>query len=170
MSANRGKYAEAKVRIILKEIEEENLRFTFNRIQDAHAARGVFASQAGDFEWFFDTGKIAGLPVDGGGSIAVPFTLNGVLEVKETEHAFRLAHKNFSADKVARMRKRQLAGSQPLVLICHRVYGGDTPTVWRPVEFDYFLQREGGSWDLSDWPTYTQKELPALLRQLLLNP
>lgn len=168
MSANRGKYAEGKIRDILKEMEEEQLRFTFNRIQDAHAAGRIFASQAGDFEWFFDTGRIAALPEESG-KRAVPYTRNGLIEVKETEHAFRLAHKNFSSDKVARMRKRQLAGSECLIVVCHRVYGSGEQPLWRFVDFDYFLQREGGSWELTDYPTYTNKELGPMLRQVLLE-
>ena len=167
---NLGKYAEAKIRGILKEIEEEQLRFTFNRIQDAHSARGVFASQAGDFEWFYDTGKLAGVIENGGpGKKAVAYTRNGVIEVKEVEHAYRLPHKNFGPEKVARMRKRQLGGSEPLVIVCHHIYGSDTKPLWRFVEFDVFLQREGGSWDLTDWPVYTNKELGAALREVLLS-
>lgn len=168
MSANRGRYAEGKIQGILKEMEGEHLRFTFNRILDAHAAGHVFSSQPGDYQWFYDTVRIAALPGEKG-KTAVSYTRNGVIEVKETEHAFRLAHKNFSSDKVARMRKRQLAGSECLVVVCHRVYGSGEQPLWRFVEFDYFLQREGGSWDLTDYPTFSNKELGPMFRQVLLE-
>ena len=48
--ANRGKYAEGKVRDYLKELDSAHVKFTFNRNLDAHAAGGRFQSQAGDFQ------------------------------------------------------------------------------------------------------------------------
>lgn len=135
-SANRGKVAEAKVRDYLKELEAQSVYFTFNRIGDAGAARGAFVAQAGDFQ-AFGWGK------------------NWIIEVKETQHAYRLPHGNFGPEQVGKMRKRELAGSVPVVLIYHR-----NEKVWRCPSFSTFLSREGGSWDLRD---VKAQPLPELL-------
>lgn len=125
-AAKRGKVAEAKVRDYLKALEAQTIQFTFNRIGDAGAARGAFASQAGDFQAF------------GWGR-------NWIIEVKETQHAYRLPHGNFGVEQVVKLRKRELAGSLPLVLIYHR-----NEKLWRCPAFSTFLHREGGSWDLRE--------------------
>lgn len=76
-------------------------------------------------------------------------TRNGLIEVKEVEHTHLLPYKNYSVDQVGRMRVRELAGSEPLVLVCHRT---DKGTLWRAPDFDKFLLRDPtrGSWDLSE--------------------
>lgn len=144
MSANRGKYSEGKVREFLKKWADTHLHFCFNRILDAHSARGAMANpQPGDFQWFMQLEPVVG--------DAFPRTRNGLIEVKEVEHAYRLPHKNFSVDQVGRMRVRQLAGSEPLVLVCFRPEGGETR--WLAPEFEMFMQRDGGSWDFRGMPT-----------------
>lgn len=158
MSAGRGKYAEGKVRDFLKQWAADHLHFCFNRILDAHSAKGAMANpQPGDFQWFMRTDLACACYsaptrdkdlVDTAISDPV-YTRNGLIEVKEVEHAFRLPHKNFSPDQVGRMRIRQLAGSEPLVLICHRP--PERPVVWRAPEFEFFQQREGGGWDLREF-------------------
>lgn len=123
-AAKRGKVAEGKVRDYLKALEALSVHFTFNRIGDAGAAGGAFAAQAGDFQ-AFGWGK------------------NWLIEVKETQHAYRIPHGNFGPEQVAKMRKRELAGSVPVVLIYHR-----NEKLWRCPHLELFLYREGGSWDL----------------------
>lgn len=138
-TSNRGKWAEGVVRDCLKAIEEATLRFTFNRIPDAHAAAGRFPAQAGDFQWFYAPGS---------GS---EYSRNGVIEVKEVDHEYRLPHKNFDADAVGRMRKRQLAGCETLVLVAFKTAGlRGNKIPWRAFDLDYFTTREGGSWDMRD--------------------
>lgn len=66
-----------------------------------------------------------------------------LLEVKEIEHEYRLPHKNFEKDQVARMRRFKFAGAKTYVLIYH-----STLDKWRCSELDFFEAREGGSWDL----------------------
>ena len=126
--ANRGKVAEGKVREALKKLEAEYVEFTFNRILDAHSAGGKLSAQPGDFQAF------------GWGR-------NWLLEVKEVAHDYRLGHNNFPLASVARMRKRQAAGSECLVLLYH-----STTKCWRFPRFDLFLHRDGGSWDFRGTP------------------
>lgn len=147
-ASNRGRYAEGKVREFLKAWAEAHANFCFNRILDAHSALGAMANpQPGDFQWF----KL----VDGAeiwlDERMHPFTRNGLIEVKEVNHANRLPYKNFAPDQVGRMRIRQMAGSEPLVLVCHRTSSGN---YWRAPDFDFWLERDAtkpsGSWDLTD--------------------
>jgi hypothetical protein len=147
--ADQGKSAEKKVRDYLDLLDKAHVAFTFNRNQDAHAAGGRFVPVAGDFQAF-------GLYLRKAASVGVSESLpacsrNFILEVKEVQHDFRLPYKNYSADKVARVQKRVLAGAEPLVLI--RFMPRDE---WRAVPFEVFRNRNeatpSGSWDLSAYP------------------
>lgn len=141
--ANRGKYAEGKIKDYLKLLEASHMSFTYNRVQDAHAAGGRFTPQAGDFQAFSLIESAA--PIDG----AYPKSRNFLIEVKELKHDFRLPHASYSADKVARVQKRVLAGSEAIVMLYH-----STTKLWRAVPFAVFTDRStGGSWDLRAYPT-----------------
>lgn len=118
----RGKYAEGKVRLWMKTRSDADASFDFYRFPDARA--GSFQVVPADFE-----------AVHRG----VPF----LIEVKEVEHDFRLPQKNFSEDKVARMRKRQMAGAECWVIVYHR-----TTKRWRVVPLVAFIERKP-SWDLT---------------------
>lgn len=141
-TANRGKYAEGKVREHLKALEAAHANFTFERVYDAHAAGGRAQPQPGDFRAFYQ-------PRNGweaqGGEGQTPASRNWLIEVKEVKHDYRLPHANFSPDKVARMHKGALSGREPIVLVYHT-----EAKIWRNVPFAVFLKREGGSWDLRD--------------------
>ena len=76
-----------------------------------------------------------------------------LIEVKEVNHYFRLPHKNFSPDQVARMRNWQAAGASALVLIYF-----EPLKLWRILDVRNFLVRTGGSWDLSGAITLTEKD------------
>jgi len=174
MSANRGKYAEDRVKEFLEAWKQKHSGFTYNRILDAHSSKGMMTNpQPGDFQWFSMMGYTLALrrrAKPGESIIAdtaaaksqplteawvneeVPYTRNGLIEVKEVEHAFRLPYQNFGADQVGRMRIRAMAGSEPLVLTCHREKGS-RGAVWRAVPLEVFEKRDGpkfGSWDLSN--------------------
>ena len=131
-AANRGKKAEGVVKKLLNGFEEKVLGFVGIRQPDAHAAGGRFTPQPGDFACFRKIGEVS---------------RNWLLEVKEVGHSYRLPHGNFTPEAVARMQKRQLAGSECLMLIFHTKDG-----VWRAPPFDLFRTRQGGSWDLRDFP------------------
>lgn len=144
--ANQGKSAEQQVRKYL-ELLDKHPAFTFNRNQDAHSAGGRFVAVAGDFQWF---GQYEHLLRDEYNSPTY-HSRNGIVEVKEVKHDFRLPYKNYSPDKVARVQKRVLAGTEALVLI--RFMPLDQ---WRAVPLAVFRQRDeakpSGSWDLSQYP------------------
>ena len=86
--------------------------------------------------------------------------LNYVIEVKEIEmfkapeRAHRLDYKSMSVDSVARMRRRELAGSIIIILLCHRLTTRNC--VWRSPSFSFFKTREAktpsGSWVVQDFP------------------
>jgi hypothetical protein len=155
--AERGKFSEAEVKKVLDDISKNYLRFAAHRVMDARSAGGKFGAQAGDFFWSYksDTG-----------------TPHGLIEVKEVSHTHLLPYKNLTPESYARMHKRQLAGSQVLVLVAHRceevvVLKGrsvgmsvalspaksSSATVWRALPLSAFADRSvGGSWDLSYSP------------------
>jgi penicillin-binding protein-related factor A (putative recombinase) len=132
---NRGKWAEARVKAFLK--KRESTTFTHHRFPDARA--GSMVTAPADF-MFMSAGVMT------------------LLEVKEVQHDFRLPHKNFSTDQVARMRAWKAAGARALVLIHHSTSG-----FWRLLDIDRFVEREGGSWDLSNSQTYSEREALCLL-------
>lgn len=155
----RGKWAETEVRKVLQGMSDADLHFCFNRTLDARSAGGRFPAQAGDFQSF----KLYRQGLANLGD----YSTNGLIEVKEVEHAFRLPFKNLDEDSYARMHKRELAGSRVLVLIAHR-WPDTKPSavVWRALPLSYFADRSKvkgvGSWDLSAVPV-------ADYRQAILN-
>lgn len=145
-AALRGKVAEGEVRKILKAIESKNMTFTFNKNPDAHAAGGRAQPVAGDFQAF----AVLKLPGETPARDIV-LSRNFIIEVKEVKHAFRLPHANYSEDKVSRVQKRVLAGTEAMVAVMHKD-ANERPTGWRLVPQAVFTTRTGGSWDLSDHP------------------
>lgn len=130
-TANRGKVAEAKLQKALQDYDGKHADFDWGRVYDAHSAGGKFACQTGDFMWFHRNA-------------------NGVIELKEVAHDYRLPTKNFNPGQIARMRKRMLAGAAASVVVYHSTTGK-----WRLVGLQYFLDRlEDKSWDLRDYPEY----------------
>lgn len=121
--ASRGKSAEATVSAVLSEIARQK-RFAFDRLADARA--GSRTAAIADFLCTLD-GKMI------------------FIEVKEVEHAYRLPHKNFDKDQVARMRRFKMAGATAIVVVHFK-----TIKLWRGADIDYFRERIGGSWDMRD--------------------
>ena len=139
-AATRGRKAEARVFEWLT-LKSALASFDFTRVADAKA--GSMKAAMADFE-ALDAGKAH------------------LVEVKEVEHKERLAFKNFSPDKVARVRKRQLAGAKCSVIICFTPLdvsgrGWRDALAWRVMPVDYFLNKpEGaGSWVLSEFSLQT---------------
>ena len=125
----RGKYAEGKVRDMLK-LYANYSSFTFMRLPDARA--GSLQPTLCDF-------------------IAMHLQRLHLIEVKEVEkHSFRLSHNNFSPDKVGRCRAWNMAGAEAHVLVYFV-----PEKAWRLRPLDYFMNRTGGSWDMSDVPLIT---------------
>jgi hypothetical protein len=128
--ANRGKGTEASVKEYLEAVDRRLAAFDWHRNYDAHTAGGRFPRQTGDFQFYMPG-------------------LHGVIEAKEVKHDFRLPHGNFTVESVAKCRKRVLAGGSVIVLVHHTTTG-----LWRVDGLERFRTREGGSWDLSELPTY----------------
>jgi hypothetical protein len=118
-SKSRGKVAEGKVAAALKNAPE----CVAKRIPDAKA--GSFVAVAGDFSVKYE-GKAY------------------LLEVKQTDHAFRLPHGNVSLRQIALMRKSMMVGVICWVLVYHA-----SLDAWRLVDVEFLRTRIGGSWDLS---------------------
>lgn len=94
-AANRGKYAEGKVKAELKKLETANC--THHRFPDAHS--GSFVTAPADF-LILQNGRLR-------------------LLVKQVEHGERLPYGNFSPEQVNRMHMWRHAGADTWVLVYH---------------------------------------------------
>jgi hypothetical protein len=136
----RGKWAEKQVRDWMARRSEADANFAFLRYPDARA--GSAQPAPSDFEAMHDT-------------------CNFKIEVKEvkitTATSRRLPAANYAADKVARMRKWQLAGAACWVVVCHLVEGRGGVKEWRLVPVSHFYDR-APSWDLLGYPAFPKVE------------
>ena len=126
----RGKKSEKIVEELFKKWNNK-ASFTHHRFPDARSARGAIKSQPGDM-LFFCSGR------------------GGVVEVKETQHLFRIAK-----DKIPQLptlHKFELAGALCVILVHHSV-----AHTWRAVPAKE-LPNGVSSWDLSGWPEYPDAE------------
>ena len=137
-AANRGKYAEGKVKAELKKLEAANC--THHRFPDAHS--GSFVTAPADF-LILQNGRLR------------------LLEVKQVEHGERLAYGNFSPEQVNRMFMWHHAGADTWVLVYHVPH-----KAWRLIPADWFRNRplktvtdkSIGSWVLTEFPLLTLTE------------
>lgn len=137
--ADRGKKAEEAVQKALT-CWESNLmaqgraRCDWARLMDTKAAGRIVKAAPADFEWFFSGAHVR----------------HGLIEVKQTEHTYRLERDKLP--QLARLRRRAAAGGHCLVVIMHSETGA-----WRCVDTDWLMQpNDKGSWDLRgvpEWPT-----------------
>lgn len=118
----RGKWAEDQFKKWAKAQSESKIAFAHYRFPDARAGSKSYVPS--DF-----------MVVENGKPIFI--------EIKEVDHEYRLPVKNFSADKVARMRKFTLAGATGWVM----VYFVQVKA-WRIETVEFFLSPEGASWDM----------------------
>lgn len=131
--ASRGKYAEGKVHDWLKKIDANVHEWDFERVSDARSAGGRGAKKvAGDFQIFAPG-------------------LHAVVEVKEIKHDFRVPAANIT--QLPKARKRMLAGGRYWIVVYHT-----TTKLWRRICASELEIIRGGSWDLSEIPTYTSIE------------
>ncbi|WP_152681303.1 hypothetical protein [Oligella urethralis] len=114
----------------LQSLSERVAEFDYERLPDARSAMGRFKSMVGDFAWFYP-GR------------------HGVIEVKETQHDYRLAKDKLP--QLARLKKRVLAGGTCLILVYH-----STANVWRCLDAAKLPLIERGSWDLREMPTFSK--------------
>ena len=140
--ANRGKVTEGRFKDYSTERSDREAGYVFHRYPDAHS--GSMVSAPSDFEVLYNGRHF-------------------LMEVKEVAHVCRLPHKNYSADKVARARKFQLAGSTVWVLVFFAPLGVSgrgwrEAKAYRLAPIDWFLTKTGGSWDMSEFPLMTFSE------------
>ena len=127
--ADRGKQAEDAVSEALARWAQDRPDREFTRLLDTRAAGRVVKSAAADYE-FFTVGQ------------------HGLIEVKQTEHEYRL--ERAKVPQLPRMRKRELAGGLCLVLIYH-----STLDLWRVAHVrDLMTFGDKGSWNLTGHLTY----------------
>ena len=137
-AANRGKYAEGKVKAELRKLEAANC--AHHRFPDLHS--GSRAPAPADF-LILQNGRLR------------------LLEVKQVEHGERLAYGNFSPEQVNRMFMWHLAGADTWVLVYHVPH-----KAWRLIPADWFRNRplktvtdkSIGSWVLTEFPLLTLTE------------
>lgn len=107
---NNGKAAESAVQSALKSI---NLScFDWQRFYDSTSARGIFMAQVGDFGFF--------LP-----------GVHGIIEVKSTQHAYRLNKSAFSDGQRIKLAKRAQAGGKVWAVVWHH-----QENIWRAIPYD----------------------------------
>lgn len=127
--ADRGAVAEKAVQETLTNWAQRPWR-EFSRLVDSKAAGRTIKAAAADFEFYID-GRF------------------GLIEVKETKHAYRLEKKRIT--QMARLRKRANCGGVCLVLVYH-----STERFWRCLDMPYMLGSldTAGSWDMRDLPKW----------------
>jgi hypothetical protein len=123
-TADRGKAAEADVQKFLDACSAADAQFDYLRLPDARSAMGRMKAMPADFEFFTPT-------------------CHGLLEVKETEHDFRLSRSKVT--QLPMMKKRTLAGGRCFVVVFHSGIGK-----WRRVDVAH-LDPGASSWDLSGY-------------------
>ena len=138
--ADRGAVAEKAAQKFLTDWAQHPGR-EFQRMVDSKAAGRIIKAAAADFEFYCRVGS-------------EERPCFGLIEVKETRHAFRLERKRIT--QMARLRKRANCGGICLVLIYH-----STENLWRCLNITTLLADNGegaGSWDLSKVPTFNSVE------------
>lgn len=127
--ADRGKAAEKAVQEYLERWEKAAAGREFNRLVDSKAAGRIIKAAAADFEWFCSN---------------CCEDLHGLIEVKETQHEYRLSRDKLP--QLPRLRKRANAGGTCFVLVNHSTLGK-----WRLAPVKYLTSTgDKGSWNLSD--------------------
>ena len=128
--SNTGKKAEKLVEAVLKKWNGRS-GFAYFRLPDSRAARNFLTAQPGDFAYY--CGPRA-----------------GILEVKSTQHPYRLAKDKIS--QLPTLKKLSAAGAANLVLVQHT-----TENVWR-ILYPGGLDSSVPSWDLRAVETYPDAE------------
>lgn len=127
--ANRGKKSEDAMSKFLSAWALTHPNREANRLTDSKAAGRIIKAAAADFEYFCKAG-------------------HGLIEVKETEHEYRLARDK--VPQLARLRKRTHCGGVCFVAVFH-----STLRKWRIVDATYLAATgDKGSWNLGDVAAY----------------
>lgn len=134
--ANRGAFAEKKVKECLEDWEAGDTCREFSRLTDTKAAGRIIKAADADFAYYANLDR----PEDN--------ICHGLIEVKETEHEYRLSRDKVS--QLPRLRKREKCGGTSVVLVYH-----STLKVWRALSVGYLANfGDKGSWNLTEHPTF----------------
>lgn len=126
---NRGKYAEDKVTNFLKEWAHADTHREASRLVDTKAAGRTIKAAKADFEYFCPD-------------------WHGLIEVKQTEHQYRLERSKVT--QLPSLRKRDKVGGACVVVVYH-----STLQVWRAVTVAWLaVNGDKGSWSLQAIPTF----------------
>jgi hypothetical protein len=146
--ANRGSGSEKKVKEFLEAWQEADTHREFSRLTDAKAAGRIIKAAAADFEYFCALPKVNSWGRDDGEEV-----VHGLIEVKETEHEYRLGRDRLT--QLARLRKRNKCGGTCYVVVYH-----STLKAWRVLRVGWLTNNgDKGSWDLRCIPTYSTCQL-----------
>lgn len=131
--ANRGKFAEDKMHAYLQWWSSEDPHREASRLVDSKAAGRIIKAAKADFEYFVKT------PEHG---------LHGLIETKQTEHAYRLERSK--VPQLASLRKRDKCGGKCYVVVYHSLI-----KCWRAVSVEWLMANgDKGSWNLQAIPTF----------------
>ena len=131
---DRGKEAEKATQDYLTEWVRHPYR-EYNRLVDSKAAGRTIKAAAADFEFFTHADP------------AMPHF--GLIEVKQTEHNYRLERDK--VPQLPRLRKRANCGGCCVVLVCH-----SSLALWRAIDPRWMADNgDKGSWNLTEFPTFT---------------
>jgi len=131
--ADRGSAAESAVKKALDAWADESPHREANRLVDTKAAGRTIKAAPADFEFFCLHEGVA---------------CHGLIEVKETQHEYRLDRSRLTQQ--ARLRRRAKCGGFTFVLVYHSTSG-----VWRCMSSaDLGEPSTKGSWDLRELPTF----------------
>lgn len=125
---DRGKKAEAETQKFLESWAFERPDREYNRLVDSKAAGRTIKAAPADFEFFRSLSPDTGV--------------FGLIEVKQTEHEYRLERTKVT--QLPRLRRRAKCGGLCLVLVLHSTIGR-----WRVVDSTYLATSgDKGSWNL----------------------
>lgn len=131
--ADRGQVAEKAVQKYLDAWQSRSPRREYERLVDTKAAGRVIKAASADFAFYSNDGMIA---------------RHGLIEVKETEHEYRLGKDRIS--QLPRLRKRAQAGGLCVVLVFHSKLD-----VWRWLDAKSLIEwGDKGSWNMTEIPTH----------------
>lgn len=131
--SNRGKYAETKVDAYLKWWQGDDTVREASRLVDSKAAGRIIKAAKADFEYFCVSNGV---------------NVHGLIEVKQTEHAYRLARPHLT--QLPNLRKRDKCGGDCYVVVYHSEI-----RAWRCLSVGWLMSNgDKGSWNLSAVPTF----------------
>ncbi|VTU31833.1 hypothetical protein H4CHR_02888 [Variovorax sp. PBS-H4] len=133
--ADRGKEAENAASKYLSQWASGYANREFNRLVDTKAAGRIIKASKADFEFFyFPTNSV--------------FAFFGLLEVKETEHDYRLERAKVS--QMPRLVKHMKCGGTCHVLVHHK-----TIDKWRCINALWMRDNgDKGSWNIAEFPAF----------------